>query len=77
MTNITRVDQAVLQLRAQLQRLARERTGGSSAPGSVTASPLQRLRETKEATPDEEKSWTARRPLQAIVRHETGDDTAG
>ena len=74
MTNITRVDQAVLQLRAQLQRLARERTGGSSAPGSVTASPLQRLRETKEATPDEEKF--RRCFVRALLTEELGEGLA-
>ena len=76
MTNITRVDQAVLQLRAQLQRLARERTGGSSAPGSVTASPLQRLRETKEATPDDESALFRKTMLRALLTEELGEGLA-
>lgn len=45
MSNIGRVDQAVLQLRAQLQRLARERAQRARAIGKPDGRPLERLRE--------------------------------
>jgi len=47
MSSISRVDQAVLQLRAQLQRLARERAGGSRAAERSEQRPLERLRDAR------------------------------
>jgi len=45
MSDIGRVDQAVLQLRAQLQRLARERVRRAGSSTSPEPKPLDRLRE--------------------------------
>lgn len=71
MSNIGRIDQAVLHLRAQLQRLARERSGSASKPESVTASPLQRLREARRGAGDEEEYRRAF--VRALLTEELGE----
>lgn len=71
MSSISRVDQAVLQLRMQLQRLARERTKGTSAPPSITARPLQRLREIGENAANEDEY--RRNFVRALLTEELGE----
>ena len=52
MSQVGRADHVVLQLRAELQRLARARAQGKAAsPQRVTAGPLQRLRALEGSDP--------------------------
>jgi len=73
MSNIGRIDQAVLLLRSQLQRLAKER-GRTAASSSATASPLQRLKQNSGSASDEEEYRRAF--VRAILTEELGEDLA-
>jgi hypothetical protein len=75
MTNIGRVDQAVLQLRAQLQRLARERASRRRPAGRSEARPLDRLREAhaQGGTGDGE---FRRKFVRALLTEELGEPLA-
>ena len=75
MSNISRIDTAVLQLRSQLQRLARERArraGGAARPESR---PLQRVRDAygREDGGDEEFRRTF---VRALLTEELGEALA-
>lgn len=71
MSNIGRIDQAVLHLRSQLQRLARERGPGARGAAPVDASPLQRLREAGAAAGGEEEFRRAF--VRALLTEELGE----
>jgi len=74
-SNVSRIDAAVLQLRAQLQRLARERgqrSGGSSRPEK---GPLDRLREARASTDGDEQEFR-RQFVRALLTEELGEGLA-
>ena len=73
MSNVSRVDQAVLQLRLQLQRLARERARGSGEPRSVDYPPLQRLRRAGSASAFGEEEFR-RKFVRALLTEELGEE---
>ena len=72
MTDISRIDHAVLQLRSQLQRLARER--GKRASGSVPSErkPLDRLRESQSGTSADDQEFR-RKFVRALLTEELGE----
>ena len=70
---INRVDQAVVQLRAQLQRVAKERRKGASAP-SADRTAIDRLREADDANRDDPEFRRAF--VRAILLESLGDDLA-
>ena len=72
MTGISRVDQAVLQLRAQLQRLARERTKGSPAASSPEKRPLERLRQARISVNSDDEEFR-RKFVRALLTEELGE----
>jgi hypothetical protein len=72
-TGIGRVDQAVLQLRAQLQRLARERAGrraGAERPGPGA---LERLRRSRGQSNADEREFR-RKFVRALLTEELGEE---
>jgi len=73
MSSIGPVDRVVLQLRLQLQRLARERAGRSARAPRSAAGPLQRLRQAgpAEELGDEE---FRRKFVRALLTEELGDE---
>ena len=73
MSNIGRVDQAVLQLRAQLQRLAKDRAQRQTPSAKAEPRPLQRLREAGPGAGDEE---FRRKFVRAILTEELGEALA-
>jgi len=75
MSTIGRVDQAVLQLRAQLQRLARERASKRGSAGRSEPRPLERLRElgAAGALGDDE---LRRKFVRAVLTEELGEALA-
>ena len=75
MSDISRVDAAVLQLRAQLQRLARERSQRSAAAPPSEKKPLDRLREVHAATGGDEEEFR-RRFVRALLTEELGEALA-
>jgi hypothetical protein len=73
--SVSRVDHAVLQLRAQLQRLARERAGRSPGSARSEPRPLERLR----AAPDGENAHNGefrRKFVRALLTEELGEAIA-
>src|SRR5258705_2425611 len=72
MSDIGRVDQAVLQLRGQLRRLARERSQRSDAEVRADPKPLARLRQASstEAFGDDE---FRRKFVRALLTEELGE----
>lgn len=70
MSDISRVDQAVLHLRAQLQRLARERTGKRGVAPRPEPKPLERLRQSGGAAGEEE---FRRKFVRALLTEELGE----
>lgn len=74
MTSINRVDQLVLQLRAQLQRIAKERGGPASRTDAAGLGPLDRIREQGS---DRRNGGEFRRQfVRAILTEEFGEDIA-
>jgi hypothetical protein len=74
-SDISRVDAAVLQLRAQLQRLARERSRRASAPDAAVARPLDRLRQARSVTGGGEDEYR-RAFVRALLTEELGEGLA-
>jgi hypothetical protein len=72
MTNISRVDQAVLQLRAQLQRLARDKAQRSGGSAPVASTPLDRLREAHASEPAADEEFR-RKFVRALLTEELGE----
>lgn len=75
MSNISRVDQAVLQLRTQLQRIARERAQRGSNAASVSPGPLERLREAGSSGAFGEEEFR-RKFVRALLTEELGEALA-
>jgi hypothetical protein len=75
MSEISRVDSAVLQLRAQLQRLARERAQRSGTSPRSEKKPLDRLREIRAATGADEEEFR-RKFVRALLTEELGEGLA-
>lgn len=73
MSAISRVDQAVVQLRAQLQRLARERAERRGQAGPSEARPLDRLRQAG-PPPDLGEREFRRKFVRALLTEELGDE---
>jgi hypothetical protein len=71
MSDISRIDQAVLQLRTQLQRLARERAKRSTSAARSERAPLDRLREARPTHPDEDEF--RRKFVRALLTEELGE----
>ena len=74
--SITRVDAAVLQLRAQLQRLARERRERASPVPVGEDRPLERLRRPDTPGGDADQDFR-RRFVRALLTEELGEKIAG
>jgi hypothetical protein len=74
-SNVSRVDAVVLQLRAQLQRLARERAQRSSVSGHPEKGPLDRLREARASTGGDEQEFR-RKFVRALLTEELGESLA-
>lgn len=72
MSSIGRVDQAVLQLRAQLQRLARERAQRAKSSGLSERRPLERLREVHGGTAVGDEEFR-RKFVRALLTEELGE----
>lgn len=72
MSNIGRVDQAVLQLRAQLQRLARDRAQGTSGSARAEPSALERLRQIGPGAAFGEEEFR-RKFVRALLTEELGE----
>jgi len=72
MSNIGRVDQAVLQLRAQLQRLARERAGKTRSSDGTPPKPLDRLRQARASGSFGEEEFR-RKFVRALLTEELGE----
>lgn len=75
MTGIGKVDQIVLQLRAQLQRAARNRTRSSIRSDQATGSPLQRFKAV-ERTEGYAGGDLRRKFVRALLTEELGEDLA-
>lgn len=75
MSDISRVDAAVLQLRAQLQRLSRERTDRSAGAAQSEKKPLDRLREARTLTGGDEDEFR-RKFVRALLTEELGEGLA-
>jgi len=73
LSSVTRVDQAVLQLRLQLQRLARERARCSTGAHSVDSPPLQRLRQARSTGGLGEEEFR-RKFVRALLTEELGEE---
>jgi hypothetical protein len=74
-SDVARVDAAVLQLRAQLQRLARERSRTSSSSGPAVQPPLDRLREARGAGDAADDDYR-RAFVRALLTEELGEGLA-
>jgi hypothetical protein len=74
-SDVSRIDAAVLQLRAQLQRLARERAQRSAGPVRSEKKPLDRLREARAATGGDEEGFR-RKFVRALLTEELGEGLA-
>ena len=75
MSDISRVDAAVLQLRAQLQRLSRERSQRSAGAPQSEKKPLDRLREARALTGGDEEEFR-RKFVRALLTEELGEGLA-
>ena len=75
MSDIGRVDQAVLQLRAQLQRLARERVNKGSSSRRPDPKPLERLRQLGASSTIGDEEFR-RKFVRAILTEELGETLA-
>lgn len=75
MSDISRIDAAVLQLRAQLQRLARERAQRPASAARSDKKPLDRLREARAATAGDEQEFR-RKFVRALLAEELGEGLA-
>lgn len=75
MSNVSRVDAAVLQLRAQLQRLARERAQRPGVSSRPEKGPLDRLREARASTGSDEQEFR-RKFIRALLTEELGEGLA-
>lgn len=75
MTAIGKVDQIVLQLRAQLQKAAKDRARSASGSARPEKSPLERFRAADATDPggDEE---LRRKFVRALLTEELGEDLA-
>jgi len=75
MSNIGRVDQAVLQLRLQLQRIARGRAQGAAKPEKADPSPLRRLQSLGQPGDDADEGFR-RNFVRALLTEELGETLA-
>lgn len=75
MSDIGRVDQAVLQLRAQLQRLARERVAKRGSTARPEPRPLEQLRELGAGRAIGEEEFR-RKFVRALLTEELGEALA-
>jgi len=75
MAGIGKVDQIVLQLRAQLQKVAKDRARSAGGAGRAEKSPLERFRLLGAADPDDDRELR-RKFIRALLTEELGEDLA-
>ena len=75
MTGIGKVDQIVLQLRAQLQKVAKDRARSAGGAARAEKSPLERFRTIEAAEHDGDQEFR-RKFIRALLTEELGEGLA-